>query len=209
MDNYRTTADTAALPAGPTWQPARPPAARPDIGVPLLSAGVTTALIAGVPAWPLILWDITGPAIALAAGIADVVLLGAWIMERNLLRRTLWAVQERPAAPPAQPAPAPDAHPFPVGAYQPTRQQVEDAWHTDLAWFVATCYRIGKCGEKAMIGRQMPDGKRLTEKAYKSIVGSIIGSRYAAWKDPLDHSRGWAFVPGLTADQIISGLKPL
>jgi hypothetical protein len=103
--------------------------------------------------------------------------------------------------------PLPAAHPFPVGSYVPTPQVVEANWHETAAWFVERCFESDKRGERAHVGQPRPDGGKFLDEEYRELRDTLIRAGFAEWRDPGRLSLGWTFRPGLTAEQVIGGLR--
>lgn len=130
MSNYQTAVET--------YTPERQPSARADILVPLLSAVITAGLIVATPLSIMLLWP-SNRWIAALVGLFFLLSLLAWWEERNVLRRTLWAVERHTGRDLdndhqiGQPTPTQTGHGMTVNA--PSQTTAEDAWWTRFdAW---------------------------------------------------------------------------
>ena len=210
MNTYRDVSPTVR-----TWEPNRAPQPAADVGTPLLSALVTAILLSAVPTSLLLLWPIDHTLALLITGFCLAALI-AWLAERHILRRTLWRVEEHVGDlndDGLRGEPPPVVRPVLVGVHKPSPRakadQAETAWLEEVEWFVQTCFRVGFCGEKKLIGRPKPNGYKLNQEGYDRLRDLLIGAKYAAWNNPEDpeHRTGWSFVPEIRPGEIMLGLK--
>lgn len=187
-------------------QPTRAPSLHADVTVPISSALITAVLISVSCAVLLMMFSRMEPLmiLRLAAAVFILTTTVAWFFFRDWAASTIERIEEvlnvdlnrdgHVGTPDIQ-------HVVVNGNGQTVAAAAERQQASDLEWFVRMCFLHGTA-EKKMVGKQLPNGQRLTQRRYDELKTTLIRARWARSRGAL--LGGWEFMPGLTADQIVS-----
>lgn len=188
-----------------SWQPTRAPSLHADVTVPISSALITAALIAVSIAVLLMLFTRLEPLMVLRLAAAVFVLTTtiAWFFYRDWAASTIERIEETLNVDLNRDGHVGDPdvqHVVVNGNGQKVADADERQLATDLEWFIRMCFIHGTA-EKKMVGKQLPNGKRLTQAHYDELKATLFRARWARNRGRL--LGGWEFLPDLTADQIV------